>query len=155
MKRFIALLCVIILAFCITACGNEAETTTPTDATIIHTLPPTENVSTDYEWAEIDCYMTISDYDNNAIAGPEDFTTFAMVGSTDEDSYIIVKVSDSATDALNNIADKSQLMLLIGGDSFGDVSYGEGEFTGEIELGHSMTYEQVCELATTLRGLFN
>lgn len=156
MKRILALLCVAILVFSLTACkGNSDVTDTTTQATEMHTLPPTENVSTDYEWAEIDCYMTISDYENNAIANPEDFTTFAMVGSTDEDSYIIVKVSEEATTALNNVADKSQLLLLIGGDSFGDVSYGEGEFTGEIELGHSMTYEQVCELATTLRGLFN
>ena len=81
--------------------------------------------------------------------------TFAVVGSNDEDSYVIVKVSDEATDALNNVADKSQLCFLIGGDSFGDVSYGDGEFTGEIELGRTLPYEQVCNLATTIRGLFN
>lgn len=135
-----------------TACEKNTE---PTEPTITHTLPPTENVSVDYEWVEIDCYMTISDADNNVIVNPEDFTTFAVVGSTDEDSYIIVKVSDEATATLNSVADKSQLFLLIGGDSFGDVSYGDGEFTGEIELGHSLPYEQVCNLATTIRGLFN
>ena len=155
MKKIIALMCVGLLAVSITACKNDPQPTEVPNETEVHTLPPTENISDDYEWAEIDCYMTISDADNNVIVNPEDFTTFAVVGSTDEDSYIIVKVTEQATEALNNVADKSQLFLLIGGDSFGDVSYGEGEFTGEIELGHSLPYDQVCNLATTIRGLFN
>lgn len=155
MKKFIAIICVVLLAVSFTACKNDTQPTEATNETEVHTLPPTESVPDEYEWAEIDCYMTICDQDNNVIVAPEEFTTFAVVGSTDEDSYVIVKVTDEATATINNVTDKSQLILLIGGDSFGDVSYGDGEFTGEIELGHSLPYEQVCNLATNIRGLFN
>ena len=155
MKKLIAFLCVILMAICMTACNNTSDTTETIAETQTHTLPPTESVSDDYEWAEIDCTMTITDSENNIVVYPEEFTTFAVVGSTDEDSYVIVKVSEEATTAINNVADKSHLFFLIGGDSFGDVSYGEGEFNGEIILGKSLPYDQVCNLATTIRGLFN
>ncbi len=152
MKRILSIIAVTLVCVCFASCTNK-EAPSNTDATIAHTLPPTENVSTEYEWAEIDCELAINDKDGNAVLYAEDFTTFAVAGSTDEDSYIIIKVTDEATDMINTIG-TSDLSLTINDEVCDDVCFPE-EFTGEFEIGKAMTYEQVCELATTIRGLFN
>lgn len=152
MKRILSIIAVTLVCVCFASCTNK-ETPSTTDATIAHTLPPTENVSTEYEWAEIDCELAINDKDGNSVLYAEDFATFAVAGSTDEDSYIIIKVTDEATDMINTIG-TSDLSLTINNEVCYDVCFPE-EFTGEFEIGKAMTYEQVCELATTIRGLFN
>ncbi len=153
MKKILSLLAVVLVCVSFCCCTNKEDITPTVEPTTTHTIPPTENASTEYEWAEIDCELALNDKGGNAVLYAEDFTTFAVAGSTDEDSRIIVKVTDEATDMINTIG-AADLSLTINGESCDDVTFPE-EFTGEFEIGNNMTYEQVCELATTIRGLFN
>lgn len=155
MKKLAIILVVIIMCFAFTACKDESEPTTTAETSVVHTLPPTEVVTDEYEWAEVDCDITIFDENGNAIVYPESFETFAVVGSTDEDSYIKLKVTDEAKDVLSAIDSKENLALMINGDTYGDVTYCGEPFNGEIEIGHSFAYEQICNIATVIRGLFN
>lgn len=154
MKKLLCILAVVLVCASFCSCTNKGDTTPTAEPTTTHTLPPTENTTTEYEWAEIDCELALTDKDGNTVAYADDFETFAIVGSTDDDSYIIVKLTDEATDIINTTSDVSELSLSINGEVYSDVTFPD-EFTGEIEIGNNMTFEQVCELATTIRGLFN
>lgn len=152
MKKLALFALILILCLVFTAC---TEDTTPTESTN-HTLPPTEaTVSTqEYEWAEIDCVITMTDESGNVVLQLDDFVTFACVGSTDTDSCIKLKLTDDASSELKSMGNATYTVD-IDSTTQETVTIDTKTFTDEIEIGHDLSYEQVCELATTIRGLFN
>ncbi len=151
MKRFIALTLMIMLCVSLTACMGS---TTPTEEISTHTLPPTEALVTiEPEWAPVDCDIALVDIDGNAVFAADDFETFAVIGNDDTTStYIAVRLSKDAASMLSTM-ENPYLTLTISGEEITDTVISTA--TGEIELGHNMDYASLCELATTIRGLFN
>lgn len=149
---------IIVLALILSACmlitGCSKDETPQVDNTT-HTLPPTEAVTSEPEWAEINCDIALIDASTNTtIIFGEDFDIFAVYGTTDEDSYISIKVTQEATDIINSTQDLSQVQLVINGDTVGDITLKPGSFTGEIAFGHDFPYENLCILASSIRGLY-
>lgn len=142
-----------IIMMCVLFCACAQETVTETENTA-HTLPPTQSIVTEPEWAEIDCDIALLDNSSNLILSSTDFETFAVVGSTDDDSYILLKVSEQATEMLLTMQDKNELYITVNGEVVASANIDTATFDGEITVGEDMTYDSLCELATTIRGLF-
>ncbi len=152
MKKLTVILLAILMCMVLGAC-NESQN--PIDETTTHTIPATQPVVAEPEWAEVDCDIALIDPDTNTtILYGEDFSTFAVIGTTDEDSYITIKTTDMATNIVNSMADIPALQLIVNGETKGDVIIEAGSFDGEITFGHDYPYEALCELASTIRGLF-
>ncbi len=159
MKKITAIILTLtlILSMCIifTGCLAEDEVT---DNVSTHTLPPTESSITttaEPEYAEVACDIAlIQSTTNTTILYADDFETFALVGSNDNDSYITLKLSDTATDIIKSTPDLSSLQLVVYGDTCGDVEIDPTTFTGEIAFGYDYSYEALCNLASTIRGLY-
>lgn len=149
MKKLISITILIMLCVLCTACqSNEIVESTTT-----HTLPPTEeSVAIEPEWAPVDCDIALIDSNENTVVAAQDFETFAVIG-TDDNAYITIKVSDTAAQTLTSISSQ-ELSLTINGEYISKVSIDASTFAGEIELGHDLDYNSLCELATTIRGLF-
>ncbi len=155
MKKRLLLLITLIIMICVvcTACA-EPENEVKSGETTVHTLPPTEVITVEPEWAEVDCDIALVDSEENIVVTAEDFETFAVIGADDSTSYIAIKVSDEATSMINAMS-STDLSLKIEGKFVEKDSIPTTNFTGEIEIGHDMSYQELCELATTIRGLFN
>ncbi len=155
MKKRFLLLITLILMICVvcTACA-EPEVEIKNEETTAHTLPPTEIITVEPEWAEVDCDIALVDSDENIVVSAEDFETFAVIGTDDSTSYIAIKVSDEATSIVKAMS-SADLSLKIEGEYVEKDSIPTTNFTGEIKIGHDMSYQELCELATTIRGLFN
>ncbi len=151
MKRFFAITLMIMLCVSLTACmGN----TNPTEEISTHTLPPTQaSVTVEPEWAPVDCDIALVDTNGNAVFAADDFETFAVIGNDDTtSSYIIVRLTKDAASMLSTM-ENPYLTLTINGEEITDTAISTA--TGEIELGNNMDYAALCELATTIRGLFD
>lgn len=149
----LALVLTLILSIClfVTGCSKDKSQ----DDNTVHTLPPTEATQAEPEWAEVDCDIAlIKSLTSETILYGEDFETFAVYGTTDEDSYIEIKVSEEAVGVVNSAQDLSNLQLIINGDTVADIVIKPETFTGEITFGQDMPYESLCTLASSIRGLF-
>ncbi|MBQ8056761.1 MAG: hypothetical protein IJ275_00320 [Ruminococcus sp.] len=156
MKKITAIILALtlVLSTCLVITGCSEEEAPQVDNST-HTLPPTEAVVIEPEWAEVDCDIALIDASTNTtIIYGDDFDTFAVYGSTDEDSYIAIKVTQEATDTVNSTQDLSNVQLVINGDTAGDIVIKPGSFTGEIAFGHDFPYENLCILASSIRGLY-
>lgn len=156
MKKTTAFILVLtlILSACMLITGCSEEEIPQVDTTT-HTIPPTEAGTIEPEWAEVNCDIALIDASTNTtIIYGEDFDTFAVYGTTDEDSYIEIKVTQEATDVINSVQDLSEVQLVINGDTVGDITLKPGSFTGEIAFGHDFPYENLCILASSIRGLY-
>ncbi len=153
MKKTALILCVIICVLFTTACTKQKD---PTTETLPHSIPATQPVVLEPEWAEIDCDISLVDVDTNSIIlMAEDFETFAVVGTTDEDSYIILKTTDDAVNMMQATSYvPSNLQLVVNGETKADIAIDFATFNGEITFGEKLSYESLCELASIIRGLF-
>lgn len=153
MKKAALILCIIICVLFTTACTQQEESTTET---LPHSIPATQPVVSEPEWAEIDCDISLVDADTNTVyLMAEDFETFAVVGTTDADSYTVLKIADESVAVLKTTSyQPSNLQLVVNGETKGDITVDFATFNGEITFGEDMTYESLCELASIIRGLF-
>ena len=157
MKKTTAFILVLtlILSACMLITGCSKDEQPPQVDNTTHTLPPTQAVTVEPEWAEVNCNIALIDASTNTtIISGEDFDIFAVYGTTDEDSYISIKVTQEATDIINSAQDLSEVQLVINGDTVGDITLKPGSFTGEIAFGHDFPYENLCILASSIRGLY-
>lgn len=150
MKKLTILLLTVLM--CVFFAGCQGDTQPSAEPTESHTIAPTEISTTEYEWAQIECEISLFDSEGNTILYSEDFTNFAVVGNTDADSYIILQLTDDAQSMLSTI-DTSSVSLAIYGDTMADVKVSEDKST--VTFGNSIPFESLCEIATTIRGLFN
>ena len=152
MKKLALILCIIICVLFTTACTREE----PTTETLPHSIPATQPVVSEPEWAEIDCDISLVDADtSNIILMTENFETFAVVGTSDADSYIVLKTTDDAVTMMQATSyAPTNLQLVVNGETKADISLDFTTFDGEITFGEDMTYESLCELASIIRGLF-
>ncbi|MBE6824801.1 MAG: hypothetical protein E7513_05590 [Ruminococcaceae bacterium] len=155
MKKQLLLLFTLILMICVvcTACSSTKE---PTEETSAHTLPPTEATIAEPEWVEVDCDIALVDSDGAVVVPAVDFETFALVGTNDDDSYIKIKLNDSGYMSLIEYTSitSNTFYLYLNGEEIEEITYAD-DVPNPIELGHDMSYQELCELATTIRGLFN
>ncbi len=149
MKKLTIILTAILLCVIFASCAGNTE---PTEPPVSHTIAPIEETVSQYEWAEIECELALSDSEGNVLLYSDDFTYFAVVGSTDEDSYIILQVTQDAQAVLSTV-DTSAVSLTIYGDTVADVKVSDDK--SSITFGNSIPYATLCEYATTIRGLFN
>lgn len=156
MKRFIALTLIIMLCVSLTACmGN----TTPSEEISTHTLPPTEaSVTVEPEWAEVDSDIALTDGENNIVVAAIDFETFALVGTNDDDSYIKIKLNDSGYKNLVEYTTytSNTLYLYLNGEKIDELTFDTytDSAPNPFEFGHDISYNELCELAGAIRGLF-
>ena len=153
MKRFVIILTLIILCLSFTACKEEAVKETPTQPEK-HTIAPSEIINNELEWAAVDCDIAL----NNAQAEPvlmgDDFDTFALCGSNDEDSYIVIKLSDDATKAVKTMPETENMPLLINNVEVAKINIDPANFNGEITFGENDTINQLQEYANIMRALY-
>lgn len=157
MKKFTAIVLVLTLilslSLVLTGCQEDEKTSAPDTTT--HTLPPTQATIAEPEWAEVSCDIALFETATNTpILVNEDFQTFALVGSNDEDSYIILKVSEDAVNTVKSTQELSDLQLIINGDTVADLVIDPETFTGEIKFGENHPYDSLCVLASQIRGLY-
>ena len=149
MKKLTIILTAILLCVIFAGCASNTE---PTEPSVSHTIPPIEETTSEYEWAEIECELALTDSEGNTLLYSEDFTYFAVVGSTDEDSYIVLQLTEDAQAMLSSV-DTTAVSLTIYGDTVSDVKVSDDKST--VTFGNSIPYATLCEYATTIRGLFN
>lgn len=153
MKRYIAITLIIMICISLTACmGN----TTPSEDVSSHTLPPTQaSVTVEPEWAEVDSDIALTDSENNTIVVAADFETFALVGTNDDDSYIKIMLNDSGYKSLIEYTSitSNTFYLYLNGEEIEEITYAS-DVPNPIEFGHSKSYEELCQLAGAIRGLF-
>lgn len=153
MKRFFLILLVTITALLIVGCSDKPETTAtePTEepATVLHTVPPTEQ-NAPLEWAPVDCEITLesSDY---VYADKSGFLTFALIGNSDENCALRFTLDEAIAAALLGQSEDTAYYLTVNGRVLGGtVSLSEDR--SELTLtGYS--YPEICALATEIRGL--
>lgn len=151
MKKLLIFTAIIMMCICMAACVAD---TTPTEETSTHTLPPTETVANlEPEWAEIDCNIKLINADSQVILSAEDFETFAVVGTNDDDSYIVVKVTDQAIDTVKS-SDLSNSTISINDEYSSAISIDTETFEGKIEFGYEWSYDELCLIASSIRGLY-
>ncbi len=155
MKILVSLLITVLLCFSLVGCSQTEEVIPTEEPTKAHSIAPTEEFLVEPEWAPIDCNITLNDAKGNIVVQSYDFLTFALVGNTDEDSKIKLKLSDEATDMLKSNNEDLTLTLNINDTAIEDVVISPSTFSGEFEIGESYSYQDTCDLATTIRGLFN
>lgn len=155
MKKLITFTILIMLCLSLCACADTA--TEPTDATeqSSHTLPAAQTKD-EPEWCNIDCDINLVDGDAIYISA-EDFDTFALIGSNDTDCALRIKLSDNGADMLKSFAQSDmlpkKLTLIVNGDSICDVALDESTIDGEFDIKGNLTFEELCELSNTIRGL--
>lgn len=150
-KKIAILLLAVMIVFTLSACAQSTDEVV--EETSAHTIPPTQAVTTDYEWAEIDCDITLTDADSNVVAFADDFEMFALVGTNDDDSCIRLKLSENATSMLCSVGEQT-LTVSINSQVVDSVTISPDTFDGEFEICSDLSFESLCELATTIRGLF-
>ena len=156
MKKSTAILLVLtlILSLCVVLTGCKEEKT-PAPDTTTHTLPPTQATIAEPEWAEVLCDIALFETATNTpVILNDDFDTFALVGSNDADSYIVLKVTEDALNTIKTNQSLSDLQLIINGDTVADIVIDPATFTGEIKFGETYPYDSLCTLASQIRGLY-
>ena len=156
MKKSTAILLVLtlILSLCVVLTGCKEEKT-PAPDTTTHTLPPTQATIAEPEWAEVLCDIALFETATNTpVILNDDFDTFALVGSNDADSYIVLKVTEDALNTIKTNQSLSDLQLIINGDTVADIAIDPATFTGEIKFGENHPYDSLCILASQIRGLY-
>lgn len=151
MKKLTIIALVIMTCILFCACGEKEEK----EPNTTHTIPPTQAAVAEPEWAEVDCDIILANPENmETILYAEDFETFAVIGTTDEDSYIKIKVTDEATKMIKTLGELPTLQLIVNGDTIADITIDPATFNGEIEFGEDTPYEVLCQCASFIRGLF-
>lgn len=154
MKKLLIFTTIIMMCICMVACTGNTTPTEPTEETSTHTLPPTETVAEiDPEWAEVNCNIKLLSGNSNVILSGEDFETFAVVGTNDDDSYIVVKVTEQAIDTIKS-SDFDNAVISINDTYNSSVNIDKSTFDGKIEFGSPWSYEQLCTIASNIRGLY-
>lgn len=143
------MLCTVVLCSC-----NKEPEVTPTEAISIHTLPPT-TAEAEPEWCKIDCDISLNDDKGAIVVSSEDFDTFALIGSNDNDCALRIKVTDTGADIMNLSYQQgvTKLSLNINGKKFADIALNEESLDGEFDIKGKYTFEQLCNWSNVIRGL--
>ena len=151
MKRISVILLMIALISVLTACGQEQEATVqPTAAPQpqLHTVAPT-TADAEPEWAPVDCKLELISGDQ-VFADTDDFECFALSGS-DDSAVILLKLNDTAAQELVSLDELNDYVLTIDGEKIGGADLSDD--CKQITLTGDYTYDELCELATRIRGL--
>lgn len=156
MKKSTAIVLVLTLVFSLSIMFSGCkEEKAPAPDTTTHTLPPTQATIAEPEWAEVNCDIALFETATNTpVILNEDFDTFALVGTNDADSYIVLKVTEEALNTIKANQALSDLQLIINGDTVADIVIDPATFTGEIKFGENHPYDSLCILASQIRGLY-
>ena len=150
MKRIIVLIA-ILAVISLAACG--AEPLPPTEAPTepvpqLHTLAPTEAVA-EPEWVPVDSDLTL-ERGGEVYAQGEDFERFALV---EDDGVFCLKfgLGEFACAVLGSQGSVEGFSLALNGEDIGGVSLSAD--CAELTLIGDYTYDELCVLATRIRGL--
>ena len=150
MKRIIVLFSVLAVVM-LAACGAQPEPVTeaPTEPEPqLHTVAPTEAVA-EPEWAPVDSELSL-ERDGQIYAQGEDFVSFALVGDGDS-VKLMFELSELAAGVLSSQDDPSGFTLSLNGEAIGSAVLSSD--CTELTLDGEHSYEELCELATVIRGL--
>lgn len=155
MKKILILLtlCAVCLAFASCKDDTPANSQQPSAAPK-HTVAPTDVIHNELEWAPVDCDITLNTKDSQPVLINDDFDTFALVGNTDEDSHIVIKLTDDAASALKTMTELSDMPLLINNVEVAKITIDKNTFNGEITFGEKDTISQLQEYANIMRALY-
>ena len=153
MKRFLIIVLTAALALTAAACGGTVKpvaTELATQAgTQLHTMPPEEKPAA-LEWAPVDCELALENA-GGVLADRAAIPTFALAGSTDEDCALHFMVDQMTSGVLQQSGGEGCYLTLDGNRLNGKLSFSE-DFS-ELTLAGGYDYEEMCQLATTIRGL--
>ncbi len=152
MKKIALIMLALVMLTAFVGCDTSDDKTQETKPQ--HTVPPTDTINSSVEWASVLCDLQLNDSKNEPVIIGDDFEMFALMGSTDTDSYITIKVSDNAKEIIKAMPDCNNMKLLINNVEVATISIDPATFDGEIEFGHSDTFSQLCEFANIIRGLY-
>ena len=150
MKRIIAVLLASLFLLALTACKSEPEpTAAPTQPEPQpHTVSPASTVE-EPEWAPVDSDVALLS-DGEPFAASDAFTYFAIVGRG-EDAVIRLKVNSLTASMLKSAEGEPVYSVTLNGKKIGDAKVSE-DFE-ELTLINDYSYEELCELATDIRGV--
>lgn len=153
MKRIILSLTLVILCLTFAGCKEEEAAPPAPTQTQMHTIPPTEEINSELEWAPVDCDIVLNNSESQPVLYGDDFDTFALVGTNDDDSYIVIKLSEDATNAVKAMEKSDDMPLLIDNVEVAKISLDPTNFNGEITFGIDDTILKLQEYANTMRAL--
>ena len=153
MKRLLTILLVAALAVITAACGGSTEnkaTQPATEAgTQLHTVPPEEK-PVQLEWAPVDCELQLMSGDT-MLADQGAIPTFALSGSTDEDCALYFTLDAMTSGVLQQNGGAGCYLTLDGEKLDGTLTFSED--CSEMTLAGGYSYDEMCRLATRIRGL--
>ncbi len=153
MKRFLIILMIAATALLAVGCYKESsKTDTPATEgeTKLHTIQP-DDADAQPEWAPVDCDIELRNT-RYVYAQSTDFLTFALVGKTDEDCELQFTIDEVTSGMLSQQDASTEYFLSLDGQKLrGTVSFSD-DF-GKIYLKGGYTYDEMCALATKIRGL--
>ncbi len=152
MKKLALILLALIMCTAFVGCNNHNEQTKQTNTK--HTVPATDAINSELEWAQILCDLQLNDSKGQPVLLTNDFEMFALTGSTDTDSYITIKVTDDATNMLKALKQAEQMSLLINNIEVAKVTIDPNSFDGKFDFGHDDSFSQLCEYSNIIRGLY-
>ena len=154
MKKLSIVLLIAAVALFSVGCGNSSDqnaTAEPTaePSTQLHTLPSDDDAP--LEWAPVDCEITLES-SSAVYAESEDFLTFALDGSTDEDCELRFTLDEKTASMLAQQSADSAYYLTVNGRVLkGTITLSEDH--SELTLKGGYTYSKMCALASEIRGL--
>ena len=152
MKKLVLILLALIMCTAFVGCNNQNENNEETKTK--HTVPATDAINDELEWAGILCDLQLNDSSGQCVLLSNDFEMFALSGSTDTDSYITMKVTDDAAKMLKALPQSEQMTLLINNIEVAKITIDPKTFDGKFEFGHSDSFSQLCEYSNIIRGLY-
>lgn len=154
MKKF--MISALILALCISLCAcakggsDTAETESPaTQALQLHTIAPTE-AQPQLEWCPVeDCKLSFDDSDGVTALNEKDILMFALDG-TDDNAKMIFKLSDEAKEMMEAAKPTESFTVKLNDEEIGTAYFSETK--EELTLS-GVSFERLCDIASTIRGL--
>ncbi len=158
MKRIFVLILAFVFCFALTACTENNEPQSATEASSEKHQIPQSTSSDEPQWCLIGCdNIYISDVENNSgniVVPKENFTMFALNKIDKENKYgFIFKLNEQGTQQLSDATlSGSDLFIIVNGELFSKITYSQQIIDGEITVTFNESFEELSSWADTIRG---
>lgn len=143
----------LIMAGCAGCAQNTAPTepeTQPETQPQLHTVAPMNDTDSEPEWGYVDCDIAVVNSENETVLSKNDFEAVA-VSASGENAALLFRVTSQGADVMAATGEET-LAVTLDGEKIGSLNpqnITDSEFT----LAGDYTYEEICDLATRIRGL--
>lgn len=156
MKKIIALILVLLFVLSLCACSSNGNTgETQESETQLHQIasPKQDNA---VEWCKIDANVSVADMEETPILAEGDFDSFALLGVDNESSFIQVKLSEIGKEVLKKYLEtvgETTLSFNIDNEPVAYFTIDANGANEDLKIGQEVSYQDLCDYATKLRGI--